>query len=377
MPGLIWNAMMSMSGGWFFVVASEAITVGDKTITLPGIGSYVALAIEQRDMSAIFWAIGAMFCVIFAYDQLLFRPLVAWSEKFRFELTDSGESSDSWMLRFLKHTRLLRHLLAPLRGLSKWFLMLRLPVSLPPPPSILPSSKTTDIMWTALVVIATVYGGYELITYLSASLTWADVGTATEYGLFTLVRVLVLIALASIFWVPIGIWVGLRPHVAEKIQPLAQFLAAFPANLFFPVAVMLIVKFNLHPDIWLSPLIILGTQWYILFNVIGGAMAFPGDLREAATNFHLRGSKWWTKVMLPGIFPYYITGAITASGGSWNASIVAETVNWGNTTVTARGAGRLYRAGHRQRRLSAHSARHHRDVGIRIIVQPAFLAQTL
>jgi NitT/TauT family transport system permease protein len=152
-------------------------------------------------------------------------------------------------------------------------------------------------------------------------------------------RVIVLIALASLIWVPVGVWIGLRPKLAERIQPLAQFLAAFPANLAFPVFVVIIVRYGLNPNIWLSPLMILGTQWYILFNVIAGASAFPTDLREAAGSFHLKGWRWWTKVILPGIFPYYVTGAITASGGSWNASIVAEVASWGDIHLTATGLG--------------------------------------
>jgi NitT/TauT family transport system permease protein len=152
-------------------------------------------------------------------------------------------------------------------------------------------------------------------------------------------RVIALIALASIVWVPIGVQIGLRPRLAEKIQPLAQFLAAFPANVVFPIAVVLILHFGLNPDIWLSFLIIFGTQWYILFNVIGGAAAFPTDLKEAAAAFHVGGFDWWTKVMLPGIFPAFVTGGLTASGGSWNAAIVAEYVKWGNDTVAAHGIG--------------------------------------
>jgi NitT/TauT family transport system permease protein len=149
----------------------------------------------------------------------------------------------------------------------------------------------------------------------------------------------VLILISSLIWVPLGVMIGLRPALAGKIQPIAQFLAAFPANLLFPVFVIAIVHFHLNPDIWLSPLIVLGTQWYILFNVVAGASAFPNDYREAAANFHIRGWQWWRKVMLPGIFPYYITGAITASGGAWNASIVSEFVQWGDTQVTAHGLG--------------------------------------
>ncbi len=147
------------------------------------------------------------------------------------------------------------------------------------------------------------------------------------------------LARGSLIWVPIGVGVGLRPRLAEKIQPLAQFLAAFPANLLFPVFVVAIVHFDLNPNIWLSPLIILGTQWYILFNVVAGTTAYPNDFREAATNFRMKGWQWWREAMLPGIFPYFITGAITAAGGAWNASIVAESVSWGDTKLTARGLG--------------------------------------
>ncbi len=140
-------------------------------------------------------------------------------------------------------------------------------------------------------------------------------------------------------WVPVGIWIGLRPRIAEKVQPLAQFLAAFPANVIFPIAVVLILRFSLNPDIWLSPLIVFGTQWYILFNVIAGASAFPNDLKEAVAGFKIRGWDWWRSVMIPAIFPFYVTGALTASGGSWNAAIVAEYVKWGDKTVAAHGIG--------------------------------------
>jgi NitT/TauT family transport system permease protein len=154
-----------------------------------------------------------------------------------------------------------------------------------------------------------------------------------------MLRVILLMALATVVWVPVGVWIGLRPSLAEKVQPLAQFLAAFPANVLFPVAVILILRFSLNPDIWLSFLIIFGTQWYILFNVIAGASAFPNDLKEAVSTFHIRGWSWWRNVIIPAIFPYYVTGALTASGGSWNAAIVAEYVKWGNDTVSAHGIG--------------------------------------
>ena len=342
MPGLIWNTMMSMSGGWFFVVASEAITVGNTTVTLPGIGSYVAMAIQKQNLPAIGYAILAMLLVIIAYDQLLFRPVVAWADKFRFEQTASASAPSSWMLDLFRRTRALRALSLPFAALNK--IISNLHIAMPSPLRMASRerrqpSRLVDALWLGFIVVSTGYAAWRIYQYLSATLNLSDVFSAFGYGLITLARVVVLIALATLIWVPIGVWIGLRPKLAERVQPLAQFLAAFPANLAFPVFVVMIVRYGLSANIWLSPLMILGTQWYILFNVIAGASAFPSDLREAASSLHLKGWRWWVKVVLPGIFPYYITGAITASGGSWNASIVAEVASWGNTHLSATGLG--------------------------------------
>lgn len=341
MPGLIWNTMMSMSGGWFFVVASEAITVGDTTVTLPGIGSYVALAIKEQNLAAIGYAVLAMFMVILIYDQLLFRPVVAWADKFRFEQTASATEPSSWMLDLFRRTRALRALSYPFTAFNRAVsnLHITLPASLRVPVKHRPPSRFADGVWLTFVVASTAYAAWRTYEYLSATLSMSDVFSAVGYGFITLARVVVLITLASLIWVPIGVWIGLRPKLAERIQPLAQFLAAFPANLAFPVFVVMIVRYGLDANVWLSPLMILGTQWYILFNVIAGASAFPSDLKEAASSFHLKGWRWWAKVILPGIFPYYVTGAITASGGSWNASIVAEVASWGDTRLSATGLG--------------------------------------
>ena len=341
MPALVWNMMMSMSGGWFFVVASESITVGNITVTLPGIGSYVALAIQQQNLPAIGYALLTMLLVIIAYDQLLFRPVVAWADKFRFEQTASATAPTSRMLDLFRRTRALRALTFPFAAVNKAVANLHIarPSQLRTASRGGQPSRLVDALWLALIIASTGYAGWRIYQYLSATLNPSDVFTAVGHGFVTLARVIVLIALASLIWVPVGVWIGLRPKLAERIQPLAQFLAAFPANLAFPVFVVIIVRYNLNPDIWLSPLMILGTQWYILFNVIAGASAFPTDLREAAGSFHLRGWRWWTKVILPGIFPYYITGAITASGGSWNASIVAEVASWGDIHLIATGLG--------------------------------------
>ncbi len=341
MPGLVWNAMMSMSGGWFFVVASEAITVGTHTITLPGIGSYVATALATRNLGAVGWAIVAMALVIIAYDQLLFRPLVAWADKFKFEQTASESVEDPWALKLMQRTRLMQAMLLPVELALGYIARLRLgkprahvPVKLSRPLHI-----AFDVVWYSLIAVIVIWALWHMFSYMAQTLHPSDVLEALKLGLFTFSRVIVLIALATIVWVPIGVWIGMRPALSRRAQSFVQLAAAFPANLLFPIAVVLIVRLHGSADIWLSPLMILGTQWYILFNVIAGASVFPGDLREASANFGIKGWRWWRKVMLPGIFPYYVTGAITASGGSWNAAIVAEVASWGPTRLHAHGLG--------------------------------------
>jgi NitT/TauT family transport system permease protein len=347
MPGLVWNMMMSMSGGWFFVVASEAITVGNNTIVLPGVGAYLAQAIGQKNLAAVGWAILAMTVVILVYDQFLFRPLVAWSDKFRMETTRSSDAPQSWLLDLIRSTRLVHRMLLPagvlLANAARW--PLRMPPPMMPRPAMSAkgarrdTKKLGDAVWSVLVFAVALYALFRVVSYVRTGVTASDVGHVFVLGAITLLRVFSLIVLSSLIWVPLGVLIGLRPKLAEKIQPLAQFLAAFPANLLFPVFVIVIVRWQLNPDVWLSPLLVLGTQWYILFNVIAGASAYPNDYREAAANFHIRGWQWWRRVMLPGIFPYFITGAITASGGAWNASIVAEAVQWGDTKLAAHGLG--------------------------------------
>ena len=339
-PALIWNTMMSMSGGWFFVVASEAFTVGQKSFMLPGIGSWLAVAIDRQDLGAVAMAVGAMAVVIVLYDQLLFRPVVAWADKFRFEQTASADEPQSWFLDLLRRTRLARRLTLPLGALLRSAPRLPFLRRLPAAPALGPrAAMWVDRGWYALVGLVVIWAVFTIIRYLAHSLDLRDVAVAFEAGLVTLLRVVVLIVVASLIWVPIGVWIGMRPVWSQRVQALAQFLAAFPANVIFPFAVIGIVAWKLNPDIWLSPLIILGTQWYILFNVVAGASALPTDLREAAGIFKLRSWQRWRDFILPGIMPYYVTGALTASGGSWNASVVAEVVSWGHSTLSARGLG--------------------------------------
>ncbi|HEX7877391.1 MAG TPA: ABC transporter permease subunit [Sphingobium sp.] len=339
-PALVWNMMMSMSGGWFFVVASEAITVGNTTVTLPGIGSWLALAIAREDFAAIGWAVGAMAVVILLYDQLVFRPVVAWADRFRFEQTASAERPHSWAFDLFRRTRLLPLLFAPVIGLGRLLLMLDPGHAIRAVPKRdRQAGRIGNALWTALVVAAVLFAGWTIIAYMARTLIWGDALSVIGLACLTMLRVIVLIAIASLIWVPIGVWIGLRPKWAERLQPIAQFLAAFPANVLFPFAVIAIVHWKLSPDVWLSPLMTLGTQWYILFNVIAGASAIPTDLREAAGMFGVKGWQWWRQVALPGVFPYYVTGALTASGGSWNASIVAEAVSWGDQKLEASGLG--------------------------------------
>ncbi|MFI4903144.1 MAG: ABC transporter permease [Burkholderiales bacterium] len=341
MPGLLWNTMMSMSGGWFFVVASEAISVSNHSIKLPGVGSYIALAIEARDLVAIGWAIVGMLVGILLYDQLLFRPLVAWADKFRFEETGTDAAPQSWLLDWLRRTR-------GMQSFGHWASRRfeRLLVAFPraydgTSVRALPRAAPAALgrAWDAVVAAAVLLAIWELLRFIFTEVGWQEVAHVFVLGCFTLARVVVLIALAAMVWVPVGVWIGMNPRWSGRLQAVAQFLAAFPANLVFPVAVALIARGHLNPNIWLSPLMIFGTQWYILFNVVAGASTIPGDLRYAAGNLGLAGWLRWKRFLLPAVFPSLVTGAITASGGSWNASIVAEYVTWGDTTLEAQGLG--------------------------------------
>jgi NitT/TauT family transport system permease protein len=340
MPSLIWNMMMSMAGGWFFVTVAEAISVGNTNIALPGIGSWIAVAIAEQNLPAIFYAILAMLVVILIYDQLMFRPLVAWADRFRVGSEPSSEEApQSWALTVYRRSKLLDMMAAPFEEMMRWSYYWQ-------PPSFgvraaVPEvdSRVADFVWYAILTALGLYAGFRIWAFVHGNLGWADLADAVGLGVLTMIRVLVLIVLASVIWTPIGIYVGLRPKLTAIVQPIAQFLAAFPNNLLFPLVVSLIVYWDLNPDVWLSPLMILGTQWYILFNVIAGAATMPQELRDAADNFGVRGWLWWKNVALPAVFPYYVTGAITASGGAWNASVLAEIASWGNKTLRAHGLG--------------------------------------
>jgi NitT/TauT family transport system permease protein len=285
-----------------------------------------------------------MFVVILIYDQLLFRPLIASADWFTLEQEAGLTPSRSWVLTMARRSRVLRLLrrafAASLHSASRWGQDLqKLQKRQRQPAARRPTPAWVDPVWYTGVFLVVLAAIWKIAGFVHSGVTGAEIGHVVLLGLATLARVIILIAIASLVWVPIGVAIGLRPSVTRIVQPIAQFLAAFPANLFFPVVVSVIVAWRLSPNIWLSPLMILGTQWYILFNVIVGASSLAPDLRHVAENLHIRGWLWWSKIALPAIFPYYLTGAITASGGSWNAAIVAELATWGKERLVATGLG--------------------------------------
>lgn len=347
MPGLLWNMMMSMSASWFFVVLSEAISVAHQDIRLPGIGSYIALAIEQGNLYAVGYAILTMMVVIFLYDQILFRPLIAWSEKFKTAQPADEAEYQSWLIDLIRRSRLADRIDEGLASLRDRFINARWLCKrgiILVKESDEKRQMHKDRLWNLLILLAILVSGYLMLQYLLGVFKFQTILHVFLLGGITGARVIVLIILSSLVWIPVGVWIGLRPRIAQKIQPVIQFFAAFPANLFYPLFVIAIVRFHLSVEIWVTPLMILGTQWYILFNVIAGASTIPRDLYLAADNFGVRGWLWWRRLALPGIFPFYITGAITAAGGAWNASIVAEWVSWGDTTLKATGLGEYIQA---------------------------------
>jgi NitT/TauT family transport system permease protein len=339
MPALIWNVMMSMAGGWFFVVLSEFVTVGNTTFALPGIGSYIKLASDQGNIKAIGWAILTMFLVIIVCDQLIFRPLVVWVDRFRVEQEPGTWMPQSWALTMMRRSRIVALLTNTFYGAVRWTSW-----ALPRPKRVIPRlpqavNRRMDLVWLCVLVLLVGWAVWKTGSVLVSNTSMSEALHVSGLACLTMIRVFILIALASVIWVPIGVRIGLNPRAAAFVQPIAQVLAAFPNNLLFPLAVYGIVTWKLNADIWLSPLMILGTQWYILFNVIAGASAIPAELKHAAENFQVRGWLWWRRVAIPAVLPYFVTGAITASGGSWNAAVLAELASWKSTTVEAHGIG--------------------------------------
>ncbi len=341
MIGLVWNGMMSFGGGWFFLVASEAISVLNKKYTLPGIGSYLGAAVDAQDFRHLSLALATMIVMIVAVDRLFWRPLVAWAERFKNEESEANERVQSGVLALLRRGRVVAFVGRTLNPVWEGVDRLLRPVSRPRPVVTAHPrrARVVDILYNAVLLI-----GLALLLARVGLFVFREVGgrevlRAFGLGLLTFLRVLALILFAALVWTPIGVWIGFNPRVSRVAQPIVQILASFPANFLFPFITIFFIHTRISLNYGAPLLMALGAQWYILFNSIAGAMAIPNDLKEATRNFGIRGWPLWRSLILPGIFPAWVTGVVTASGGAWNASIVAEIVSWGNDTLHATGLG--------------------------------------
>ncbi len=340
--GLVWNGMMSMGGGWFFLVASEAITVLNHSYSLPGVGSYAGAAIAEGDLAKVGWAILTMVILVVGVNVLFWRPLVAWSEKFKNEQSEAAEISHSFVLDLLRRShwpralgRIRSRLAAPVsRFAGRVFGIDERPLAVAED-----RRRVGDVVFAVVSAGLIGWGVWRLFSYVTSVDGVGVFWTPLWEGAITLLRVAVLVIVATVIWVPVGVRIGLTPRLARIAQPFVQILASFPANFLFPFATFVFIKAGISLNIGGVLLMSLGAQWYILFNTIAGAMAIPSDLLEAMEDLDVTGWKRWRHLILPAIFPYYVTGGITASGGAWNASIVAEVVTYGGTTLTATGLG--------------------------------------
>ena len=341
--GLVWNGMMSFGGAWFFLVASEAITLHNRTYSLPGLGSFVGAAIAKGDLGAVGAAIGAMFVLVIAVNIMFWRPLVAWSERFRYETTEAQHAQRSVVLGILARSTWPRTVgAARARVAEPLGRAMRILGRDGAEATVTPArQRAGDIAFGVVIAALIAFGAYEGLHYIATTpgAGLGEIPYCFALGAATFGRVCVLLVFATIVWVPIGVWIGLNPRVAQLAQPIVQVLASFPANFVFPFATLAFIELGVSIDIGGILLMALGAQWYILFNVIAGASAIPSDLREAMDMLGVRGWQRWKRLIIPGILSSYVTGGITAAGGAWNASIVAEVVTYHHTTLTAYGLG--------------------------------------
>jgi NitT/TauT family transport system permease protein len=337
---LVWNGMMSFGGGWFFLAASEAITARGHEWLLPGLGSYVAVAAKQGDLAALGFALAAMAGVILLVDRGFFRPLVAWSDRFRLEESAPAAPPRSGLLAWLRRSRALPRVAGRLARVDDLIDRLWRPARVPKGDEAeAAGASIRDRAVTAALWAATVLLALRGAAFVATEVAWPEAARVAGLGALTLLRVAAVTAAAGILWTPIGVWIGLDPRVARVAQPVAQLLAAFPANFLFPFVTVAFLRLHASLEWGAALLMALGAQWYVVFNTIAGAATIPTDLREMARCFGLRGRAWWRALILPGIFPSWVTGALTAAGGAWNASIVAEVVTWGDARLTATGIG--------------------------------------
>jgi NitT/TauT family transport system permease protein len=341
--GLIWNSMMSWAGGWFFLMAAEMFTVGRRDFRLPGLGAYLAEAAGRGDLRAIAWGIGALILIIVALDQLVWRPLLAWADRFKLELVEDEEPPGSWFYEVLLGSRLLRWLrIEVLRPLSEELdaVWLRLfPINSPA------SAKRPALRWLfylfgLLCAAGFLYGVYLAARVLAAvpAAQWAHIGVGLGA---TLLRVLCALGLALAWTVPLGVAIGTNPRLAAILQPIVQIAASLPATALFPVFLIVMLKIPGGLSLAAVLLMLMGTQWYLLFNAIAGAAMIPKELKHTAVLLHMSRLQRWRTMVLPALFPSIITGGLAASGGAWNASVVAEYVQFGGQTVHTVGIGAL------------------------------------
>jgi NitT/TauT family transport system permease protein len=341
--GLVWNGMMSFGGSWFFLTASELITVGGHGYMLPGVGSYVGLAVRQGRLGHVVWGIITMIVMILAVNVFFWRPLVAYAERFRMEQTEAATKPRSVVLTALRRSSWpslagrgrraaagpVNQVMGMVTGIDDRSLA-----------SHAARRRSADVAFTVAVTVVLGYGLYSMITYIAAGQQGLGVlGHAFGLGFLTLVRVAVMVVISSLIWVPVAVWIGFNPRIAQYLQPVVQVFASFPANFIYPFAIVIFLDLGISLNYGSILLMALGSQWYVLFNVIAGASAVPSDLREAMDNLGVRGWERWRRMILPAVFPAYVTGAITAAGGAWNASIVAEFVVYNQHTLVASGLG--------------------------------------
>jgi len=340
--GLVWNSMLSMAGGWFFLMINEAFRLGDRDFRLPGIGSYMSVAVDQGRTDAMLYAIGAMTLMIVAVDQVLWRPVVVWAQKFRVEESGTQEKMSSWFLNLLRRSRLIAVVRRLWRRLRTRLARPRAPRP-GPPPTMQPVAVRQPAAWVGIILLALLLAALTLgawkLTHVLRRVPAAEWGTLGSAAAWTLGRVLLATALGTLWALPAGIAIGLSPRLSRLLQPVVQIVASFPAPMLFPIVIAGLAAAGVSLGWGSIVLMLLGTQWYILFNVIAGAMAIPTDLQEAARSFRLKGWRRFRALYLPGVFPYLVTGWVTAAGGAWNASIVAEFVTFKGQTLQAHGLG--------------------------------------
>jgi len=338
--GLVWNSMMSVAGGWFFLMACEMFVLGSRDFRLPGLGSYLQTAASAGDTRSILWGIATMIAVIVLLDQFVWRPVIAWAEKFKNEQVESTEAPRSWVLDLLRHSRgyakLSRHTVQPLREKLILFFARE---HRDEEGARLTGWKVWLMRTLAIAVLAGLGYGIVRVAMLLFSLQKAEVRVIGIGLIATLLRVNLALVFGALWTIPLGVAIGFNPKLARIAQPLAQIAASVPATALFPVVLLLLIKVGGGLGLGSIVLLLLGTQWYILFNVIAGAIAIPTDLKECCSVFRLGGIERWKKLILPGIFPYLVTGLVTASGGAWNASIVAEYFHFKGHTYTTVGLG--------------------------------------